>query len=77
MSNGPIAALSLQESEAHLLAAASRFFAARIAAGQVSDDGEDAVMEQCILLAIHMATRVDRLVQSDDEAIGLGARVPV
>ncbi len=33
-------------------------------------------MEHCIQSAIRMALRVDRLLQSDDEAIGLGSRVP-
>ncbi len=73
MSKGPIASVDLQPSEAQVFAAASRFFAARIATGAVTADSEPAVMDQCIRSAIRMAVRVDRLVQSDDEAMGLGA----
>ena len=74
MSNGPVAAVDLQHSESQVLAAASRLFAARIAAGQVDEGSEETVMEHCIQTAIRMAMRVDRLLQSDDEAVGLGAR---
>ncbi len=76
MSNGLIAVVGLQQSEAAVLAAASRLFAAHIGAGRVTDDSEASVMEHCIRSAIRMALRVDRLLQSDDEAIGLGSRVP-
>ena len=75
MSNGLITVVGLQQSEAAVLAAASRLFAAHIAAGRVTDDSEASVMEHCIQSAIRMALRVDRLLQSDDEAIGLGSRV--
>lgn len=76
MSTGPIAALVLQPSEAAVFAAASRFFAAYIAAGQVTQDSEAATMEYCIRSAIKMALRVDRLLQSDGESVGLGKRDP-
>jgi hypothetical protein len=76
MSTEPIA-LKLQSSEAAVFAAASRFYAAYIAAGQVTQDSEEATMEYCIHSAIKMALRVDRLVQSDDESVGLGRRNPV
>ena len=74
MSNGPIAALELQRSEAEVFAAASGLYAACIAAGQVTQDSQASVMEHGIRTAIAMAVRVDRLLQSDDESLGLGAR---
>lgn len=74
MSNGPTAALELQPSEAHVLAAASRLLAAYIATGKVSRDTLEIAMEQSIRQAIEMARRVDRLLQSDDEPSGLGPR---
>jgi hypothetical protein len=77
MSNGPIAALELQPSEAHVLAAASRLLAAHVAAGRLTNETLEATMEQCVRQAIHMAIRIDRILQSDDEAVGLGARSPV
>ena len=76
MSTEPIA-LKLQSSEAAVFAAASRFYAAYIAAGQVTQDSEATTMEYCIHSAIKMALRVDRLLQSDDESVGLGRRNPV
>lgn len=76
MSAGPIAALELQASEAAVFAAASRFYAAYIAAGQVTQDSEASTMEYCIHSAIKMALLVDRLIQSDGESVGLGRRVP-
>jgi hypothetical protein len=74
MPNGPIAAVELQPSEAHVLAAASRLFAAHISAGHVSRESEESIMEHCIKTAIRMALRIDRLLQSEDETLGLGAR---
>jgi hypothetical protein len=74
MSKEPIAALTLQPSETAVLAAASRFYAAYIAAGQVTQDTEASTMEYCVHSAIKMALRVDRLLQSDDESVGLGRR---
>ena len=76
VSHGPIAAVELQESEAAVLANAGRLFAAHIAAGKVSPENEDAVMEHCIQKAIAMALRVDRLLQSDGEATSLRRRGP-
>ncbi len=77
MSNGPIAAIELQQSEAAVLAVASRFFAAYISSGRVDEESEDETMERCIMTALRMALRVDRLLQSDDEHTGLGLRSPV
>ena len=74
MSNGPIASLELQSSEAHVLAAASRLLAAHISTGNVSDDELEATMEQCVRQAIHLAVGIDRILQSDDEPTGLRSR---
>jgi hypothetical protein len=76
MSRGPIAALELQPSEAAVLAAASRLLAARLGAGIVSVDASDDELDRCVRLAIRLAVRVDRLLQSDTEATGLGERAP-
>ncbi len=74
MSNGPIAAIELQQSEAAVLAVASRFFAAYISSGKIDAAAQDETMEHCIMTALRMALRVDRLLQSDDEHTGLGLR---
>lgn len=74
MTGGPIAALDLQPSEAHVVAAASRLLAAHIASGRRSEEALDDVLEECVRLAIQIAMKVDRHLQSDDEPIGLGKR---
>ncbi len=77
MSNGPIASIELQQSEAAVLAVASRFFAAYISSGKIDEASQDEMMERCIMTALRMALRVDRLLQSDDEHVGLGPRSSV
>jgi hypothetical protein len=74
MSNEPIAAIGLQPSEVQLLAAASRIDSAHVASGQLPQDSEASTMESRIHLAIKMALRIDQLLQSHDEALGLGFR---
>jgi hypothetical protein len=76
MSQEPIAALELQPSESAVLAAASRLLAARVGAGGMAVDPSDDEIDRCVRLAIRLAVRVDRLLQSDGEATGLGARDP-
>ncbi len=61
------AVIRLQPSEAAVLAGASRIYAARLAAGQVSDDSRQEILDQCVRDAVELARRVDRAVQSDDE----------
>jgi hypothetical protein len=74
MAKGPVAALELQPSELAVYTAASRFFAALLGAGRVSDENQAAVMRYCIESALRMALETDRLVQSDGEATGEGKR---
>jgi hypothetical protein len=74
MTRGPLAALDLQPSEAQVVAAASRLLAAHIASGRVSDESLEVVLEECVRLAVQIAVRVDRHLQSDDEPTGLGKR---
>ena len=72
----PITSVELQPSETHVLAAASRIYAAFIASGQVSMQSAEEMIETSVRQAIHMAYRVDRLVQSDDEHSGAGTWSP-
>ncbi|MFT4588131.1 MAG: hypothetical protein ACI9VS_001573 [Candidatus Binatia bacterium] len=59
--------LKLEKSEADVLAAASRIYAAHIVSGQVPPENAESIMEHSIQSAIAMASRVDRLVKSDGE----------
>ncbi len=74
MSEGPIAGLELQPSEAAVLAVAGRLLAVRVGAGGLVADPSDEEIDRCVRLAIRLAVRVDRLLQSDAEATGLGRR---
>jgi phosphate/sulfate permease len=67
MSRSAIAFLELQPSEAVVVAAASRFFAAYIAGGRVTEETEEQVMRYCVRAAIRLALETDNLVQSDEE----------
>lgn len=58
----------LQPSEAHLLAAASRIFAAHVAAGRVGEADEGAWILRSIQSALRLARTIEEAVQSDDEA---------
>jgi hypothetical protein len=59
--------LSLQPSEAALLEAASRIFAAYIQAGRVLEGAERDMIERCVTEAMHIAARIEELVSSDNE----------
>ena len=59
--------LSLQPSEAAVLAAASRIFAAYVAAGQVTDDNEPDLVNRAVRAALRLALITERVVQSDTE----------
>lgn len=63
-----IAHLQLQPSETAVLHAASRIFAALVAAqGGVDEANVEARMQLAIRLAIRMAHETDRILQSDTE----------
>ncbi len=59
--------LSLQPSEAALYAAASRIYAAYIAAGRVSEGAENEMIARSISEALRMAQTVEEAIQSDQE----------
>lgn len=63
----PAARLELLKSEAAVLAAASRIYAAGITSRQVTPENESEMAEKAIRIAIAMAQRVDVLVSSDEE----------
>jgi len=64
------ASLELQNSEAVAVNAASRIFAAYIAAGHVTPENQRELIEYAVRAATEIAVRVDRFVQSDDESLG-------
>ena len=64
---GAAAYLALQPSEQAVLHAASRIYAAWIAAGKVTDANADEVADRAVRAATRMALVVDRYVQADDE----------
>lgn len=64
---GAAAYLALQPSEAAVLAAASRIFAAWIAAGKVTDDNERELADRAVKTATRMALVTDRYLQADAE----------
>ncbi len=59
--------LSLQSSEAAVLAAASRIYAAQIVANHVTSENEAEVATNSVTMAMRMAIMTDRRLQSDDE----------
>ncbi len=59
--------LNLAHSEATVVDAASRIFAAYQASNRVDDSNEDEMVERSIKLAIKMAKRVDSLVKAEGE----------
>lgn len=61
------AMVTLQPSEMCLLDAASRIFAARIAAGLCTPANEKEEMRHAISRAIQMATIIDTVVRSENE----------
>lgn len=68
MSEAAVASLKLQPSETAVLHAASRIFAAWIAAGKVTPENQGQVLEESIGAAIQMAKSADDRIFSDDEA---------
>ena len=68
MSEAAVASLKLQPSETAVLHAASRIFAAWVAAGKVSPENQAQVIEASISAAIQMAKSADDRIFSDDES---------
>jgi hypothetical protein len=64
----PIAALSLQGSETEVMHAASRIFAAFVAAGRLGEDNQDALVETSVRVAVELARQADLAIQSDGES---------
>ena len=64
--------IKLQHSEAVGVHAASRIYAAYIAAGKVSDNSEDEWMKRAIREAVKIAIATDSAVVSDDEVDSTG-----
>lgn len=61
------ACVILQPSEQALLGAASRIYAARIAAGLCTAENDKEEMHNAIRKAIQMATTIDTVVRSENE----------
>ena len=64
--------IKLQHSESVVVHAASRIYAAYIAAGKVSENGEDEWMKRAIREAVKIAVATDSAVVSDDELDSTG-----
>ncbi len=63
----PEAFLQLHPSETAVVHAASRIFAAYVAAGRLTDGNQAELEERSVRAAVRIAVLTDRLVQSDDE----------
>ena len=63
----PSAFLRLEESEAQVVQAASRIYAAHVTAGLVSQGNEEEMVGKAVRTALYMAQVTDQLVLSDDE----------
>lgn len=59
--------LRLQHSEGIVCQMASNFLSAFIASGQLTADNEDLLIDRSANLAIRLAMKIDRAVESDDE----------
>jgi len=59
---------SLQPTEAAIAHMASRIFSSFIAAGKVTEQNENELMDRSIALAMSMARKVDNLIDSDSES---------
>ena len=59
--------LSLQESEAAVLQAASRFFAAYLITGAVTDQNRETYLQKSVKDALDIALKIDQKLVSDDE----------
>ena len=62
-----VAALELQPSEAAVLQAASRIFAALVTANQVTAGNRTEMVSFAVRTAVDLALETDRIVASDDE----------
>ncbi len=58
----------LQHSEGIICQMASRILAAYISAGKLTADNEDQLMDHALSLAIKLARKGDRIIESDDES---------
>jgi hypothetical protein len=56
-----------QHSEGVVAEMASRLLAAYIVAGQVNQSNEEQLIEKSLSLAIRLAQKADKLIESDDE----------
>lgn len=59
--------LKLHPSEAVITNAAAQIFSGYVAAGQVSDDNEQDLVERSVDIAIRLTTLIDVRVQCEDE----------
>ena len=59
--------LRLQHSEGIVCEMASRFLSAYIASGQINPENEDDLIERSVVMAIKLAQKADRAIESDGE----------
>ena len=59
--------MQLQESEGHLLAAASRLYSAYLTTSQYTGDNDAALMRKAIQETLQMANAIDATVIADNE----------
>jgi hypothetical protein len=59
--------LRLQHSEGKVCDMASRLLAAFIASGQCTQENEDQLIGRSAFLAVKLADKVDKIIESDDE----------
>jgi len=59
--------LRLQHSEGIVCEMASRLLAAQIANGRLTAENEEELIEESVRLAIRLAQKTDRAIESDDE----------
>jgi hypothetical protein len=60
--------LNLQHSESSVAHMASRILSAYIASGQLSETNEDELINRSLTLAIKLAHKADRFIDSDNES---------
>jgi hypothetical protein len=59
--------LRLQHSESVVCQMASHLLAAFISSGQLKPENEDEIIDRSLKMAIKLALKVDRAIESDDE----------
>ncbi len=59
--------IRLQHSEGVVCHMASRLLAAFISSGQLTPENEDVLVDRSIRMAVKLAFRTDRAIESDDE----------